>query len=104
MKNKLLIVILFICLYFANCDVYAAGKDVQAVFKQSYNVDLVTDTINDGQISLNMDDLSIEITGQKFKNFAIIISAPVFLVPARADSCTDSATIFEVLSGAKSNT
>lgn len=72
MKNKLLIVILFICLYFANCDVYAAGKDVQAVFKQSYNVDLVTDTINDGQISLNMDDLSIEITSSE-KNIKVIL-------------------------------
>ena len=49
-----------------------------------------------------ISDSSIATTGQKFKNLPIITSSLPEL-PLCEDNCTPSATIFIVLSGAKSN-
>ena len=75
MKKKFLIAILFLCLYFINCNVYAVGKDVQANFKQSYNVELVSDIINNNEISLILDDLSVELSSNENDIKVILIKS-----------------------------
>ena len=75
MKKRFLIVILFLCLYFINCNVYAVGKDVQAIFKQSYNVELVSDIINNNEISLILDDLSVELSSNENDIKVILIKS-----------------------------
>jgi len=72
MKNKILKVLLFICLFLVNCNVYAESKDVQAIYKQSYNVTLVTKTINNNTVTLEMDDLDIELSSP-YNNIKVVL-------------------------------
>ena len=75
MKNNLLIITISIFLYLVSFNVYATGKDVEAIFKQSYNVELVTKVINNEKVTLEIDDLSLELSSSDNNIKVVLIKA-----------------------------
>lgn len=71
MKRKICL-ILVLCLYLINCNVFAESKDIEAKYETSYNVDLVKVNLNKNSDSVSIDGYEFEFS-TSMKNLEIVI-------------------------------